>query len=79
MDSMDGIEVPDELPPIKQIDISNEEYQKIMNLFQPERLNPEDCDHSGINIMQHLCSTSKRCSKCNAIFTVCDSLTSMET
>lgn len=37
-------EVPENLPNIEYIDISNEDYQKIQNLFslQPERLNPED-------------------------------------
>jgi hypothetical protein len=36
-------EVPDKLPEIKYIDISDEEYMKIQSLFsmQPERLNPE--------------------------------------
>lgn len=41
MDSMGGVDVPDKLPPIKHIDVSDKEYQKLMNLFQPERLNPE--------------------------------------
>lgn len=44
MDSMGGIEVPDILPEIKQIDVSDEEYQKIMNLFQPESSKREDSD-----------------------------------
>lgn len=37
-------EIPEVLPEIKYIDISNEDYMKIQNLFsiQPERLNPED-------------------------------------
>ena len=41
---MGGMEVPDNLPATKHIDISNEEYQKIQSLFciHPERLNPED-------------------------------------
>jgi hypothetical protein len=42
MDNMDGMEVPENLPPIKYIDISNEEYQKIMDLFQPKRSKRED-------------------------------------
>jgi hypothetical protein len=46
---------------------------------QPERLNPETCDHSGINIMIHLDEKSKRCSKCGSIFTRCDSLISVVT
>mgnify|MGYP001594690522 CR=1 FL=1 len=37
-------EIPDVLPEIKYIDISDEDYRKIQGLFslQPERLNPED-------------------------------------
>lgn len=45
----------------------------------PERLNPETCDHSGINIMQNLDKKSKKCLKCDSVFTRCDSLNSMET
>lgn len=52
-------------------------YAHLFN--QPERLNPEDCDHRGINIMKDLYSVSKKFSKCNSIFTICDSLSSMET
>lgn len=33
MDSMGGIEVPDVLPKKSYIDISNEDYQKIMKRF----------------------------------------------
>ena len=35
---MNTKEVPDILPEIKYIDISDEEYQKIMNLFRSEHI-----------------------------------------
>jgi hypothetical protein len=40
---------------------------------QPERLNPEACDHSGINIMEYINERCTKCSKCNSTFTRCDS------
>lgn len=41
-------EIPENLPEIKHIFISNEDYMKIQSLFsmQPERLNPEDAINS---------------------------------
>jgi hypothetical protein len=41
-------EIPEKLPEIKYIDISNEDYMKVQSLFslQPERLNPEDASNS---------------------------------
>jgi len=42
------------------------EYEVLHN--QPERLNPETCDHSGIRVMQHMFSSSYKCTKCGSIF-----------
>jgi hypothetical protein len=40
---------------------------------QPERLNPETCDHSGINVMKYIDKKSYQCDKCDSIFIRCDS------
>ncbi len=60
MDSMGGTEVPDILPEIKQIDISDEEYQKLKNLFQPERSKREDSFSEQTGFKQFLEETFDR-------------------
>lgn len=52
MDYMINKVVPQILPEIKYIDVSNEEYEKIMNLFQPERLNPETQEDQPISMTE---------------------------
>lgn len=46
---------------------------EFFNLYQLERLNPEACNHSGINIMRDLDDRTLQCIKCDAIFRRCDS------